>query len=219
MPYFHSCVCSCYPTTKNCQNKETDFGVQLCSILASLRKTGRRKEEREKKRGGQQGKREEQHLFFAWEGTWRRQPQCFTINLKKSKSSAPSRVLCTDLGCWAPAVPTADTESRSLPRSGSSFLDHGPSHSLKHPASWEIHQLSSTGVSKPLPHQHHTQTLTYATPRGGHHTDTVENVSQQFHPDTQVKHSSNREAVVLGTQCWETHRKSINLPPSGTKPR
>lgn len=45
-------MCSCYLITINHQNKETDFRVQLCGILANLRQE---KGKRGKKRGGEQG--------------------------------------------------------------------------------------------------------------------------------------------------------------------
>lgn len=154
-------MCSCYLITINHQNKETDFRVQLCGILANLRQE---KGKRGKKRRRTGGRKNSSAYSFTWEGMPRGQPQCFTVKLKRSKRSATSRVLHADLGCWAPAVPSTATESRSLPHSGSSFLGQRPLHSLQHPEWEDMHQLSSTGASKPLPHHCHVQA---PTPRGG----------------------------------------------------
>lgn len=95
IPYFNSCVHSRYPITINCQNKETDFSVWLYGILASLRKTGKGEGGGKRRTGG---KEKSSTYSFTWEGTPRGQPQRFTVKLKRSKKSATSRVLRTDMG-------------------------------------------------------------------------------------------------------------------------
>lgn len=193
IPYFNSCACSCYPITINHQNKETDFSVWLCGILARLRKTGK-EEEGEKRVEENKRERQEQDLVF-------HTGRYVSASQQSSRDPGWQQATRWALVWGAEYLLLPLQQSRSLPHSGLSFLCHRPSHSLLHPAQ-DVQQLSSPGASKPLPHTIACRPSPTAHD-GQATTETLGQTSwcQLFDPDTKVKHSSNTEAIVLVIQC------------------